>query len=323
MSLLPGLTPWIVALASFAGAGVIAFRTPTPPESHPAAPEVRFAVTEAQAEPLLQLVAAHLSDAKVRDALRPGLAAAVLDDRVEATFYDDRGLSLLQLGTEVRHERHLARGAFADVLVLETPTVRLDWGDVVDGAASTRAEYALRLSDLLVETRRPEVEARCREVGIAPETLVRSLRVDRKRHGIELADEKGPLLAVAVVRCTSMQDDLALRFFECEVAADRTRWADPAERAAIAQLRTAVVSALTSQFPGLQPEATAPYASLFVRLQSGTWLPLRVLHGWNLTDMQAKVYLLLALAFAVGAPALTLALRRSRAEVRSANVRTA
>lgn len=323
MSLLPGLTPWIVAFASFAGAGVIAFHAPAQPDPHPAAPEVRFSVPEAQAEPLLQLLAAHLSDAKVRDALQPGLAAAVLDDRVEATFYDDRGLSLLQLGTEVRHERHLARGAFADVLVLETPTVRHDWGDVVDGAASTRVEHALRLPDLLAAARRPEVEARCREVGIAPETLVRSLRVDRKRHGIELADEKGPLLAVAVVRCTSMQDDLALRFHECEIAADRTRWADPSQRPALARLRAAVVGALVGQFPVLQAEVAAPYASLFLRLQSGTWLPLRVLHGWNLTDLQAKVYLLLALAFAVGAPALTLVLRRVRAEARGTAVRTA
>lgn len=323
MSLLHGLTPWIVVLGSFTGAGVIAFAGPAQPDPHPAAPAVRCSLPDDQAEPLLQLVSLHLNDPKVRDALAPGLVAAILDDRVEETFYDDRGLSLLQLGAEVRHERRVGRDRMRDVLVLETPSVHLDWDDVVDGAAPTRVESLLRLPELLVDARRPEVEAKCREANLRPENLTRSLRVDRKRHGIELSDEQGPLLAVAVVRCTSTAGDLALRWHECEVMADAERWADPAQRQRLARTRTAVLDQLLAQFPSLAPQAAAPYASAFVRLQSGTWLPLRVLHSWNLTDLQAKVGLLLVLAFALGAPAAALAFRRTRLGARRAVAQTA
>ena len=80
------------------------------------------------------------------------------------------------------------------------------------------------------------------------------------------------------------------------------------------RVRTQVLEEVRAQFPQVKPESEGPYATVFLRLQSGTWLPLRTLHELKLSDQQAKIALLMLTALTLSAPALIFALRRVRGQ---------
>jgi hypothetical protein len=317
MVAIPSLTTLAASLALLS-VGIVALGA-KPAQRFPVGDNgtLRCRLPDYQAEPLLQWLVARYQEPSFLDTDGHDFRGAVLGDRVEEAWFDDQSLSLLQAKHEVHHVRRVGQGATAgvsDILYLTTGQQTLALHHAVDPTAPTRFQDALALHDLVTADQRPAVELTLRDSGIRPASLERTLRLDRKRHGILLSDQTGPCLEIAVDQCTSLQQDLALRWVEFEVSIPPARNGDAVVGETMQRVRTQVLEEVRAQFPQVKPESEGPYATVFLRLQSGTWLPLRTLHELKLSDQQAKIALLMLTALTLSAPALIFALRRVRGQ---------
>ncbi|MEQ1633117.1 MAG: hypothetical protein ABL997_12140 [Planctomycetota bacterium] len=322
---IPSLTSLAACLALLS-AGLVVFGVDTEDNTKPAdTGSVRCRLADQDAEPLLQWVVARYQTPSFLDAEGRTFTAAVLGDRKEEAWFDDAGLSLLQAGHEVHHVRRIGQGSTAgvhDVLYLSTGASAVEHLTAVEPTAPTRFADALAFRDLVTENQRPAVELALREYGIRPGQLERTLRLDRKRHGILLSDQRGACIEITVDQCMSRQHDLALRWVEFEVSIVPLRHADPLARTELHEVRDRIVEEALAQSPRLKLDQESPYAAVFLRLQSSTWLPLRTLHELRVSDMEAKISLLVLAAFMLGAPSAVLALRRARSAASERRLRT-
>lgn len=322
---IPSLTSLAACLALLS-AGLVAFGVDGDDTKRPAdTGTVRCRLADQDAEPLLQWVVARYQTPSFLDAEGRTFTGAVLGDRVEEAWFDDAGLSLLQADHEVHHVRRLGQGAtngVHDVLYLRTGNSAVENLTAVEPTAPTRFLDALAFQDLVTENQRPAVELALREHGIRPGQLERTLRLDRKRHGILLSDQRGACIEITVDQCTSRQQDLALRWVEFLVSIVPTRHADPLAQKELHEVRDRIVEETLAAAPRLKIEQEGPYATVFLRLQSSTWLPLRTLHELRMSDMEAKISLLVLAAFLLGAPSTVLALRRARSAAGERRLRT-
>ena len=298
-------------IALFAGA----FAHPCSPRTDAShareAVAIRFRVLAADAEPMLGFLAQRLAPT---DDFRVGersCRSSIVDVRTENLWFDDDTMSLLGSGAEARLVRTvpIAGQAQLDRIEVEneSASVRIETG--IDASAPTRLESSLRLSDLFLSSSRDEWERSIRGAGIDPDHLRLALKVERRAHGIALADASGERFSITVVRVISRQEDLALQWHELEAIVPASQRED---RDAFLEFRTALLAELTAACPRLVRDDAADYPRTFERLQRATWLPLRLLHSLRVSDLEAKITVLLTCSALCAAAAAAIAIRRLR-----------
>ncbi len=295
------------------GAGAIADlgNRPSERELPPFPVALRYRVLATDAEPLLGFLAQRLAPS---DDFRVGDRAcrtSLLESRTEHLWFDDDAMSLLPTGSEVRLRRTAAvqgRERSDRVEAIHGGvSLRIESG--IDATAPTRLEGSLLLQDLFLPASRTEHERSLRELGFDPSALRLALSVERRAHGIAIADNDGERLSISVVRVISRQEDLALQWHELEAVVPETTNDD---RAAFLELRETILAELTAACPRLVRDEAEDYPRAFERLQRATWLPLRFLHTLHMSDLEAKITALLALSTICAAASATIAIRRLR-----------
>jgi hypothetical protein len=297
--------------ALFAGALAHPAHPPTDAERTGEPAALRYRVLAPDAEPLLGFLAQRLAPT---DDFRVGersCRSSIVDARTENLWFDDDAMSLLGSGVEARLVRTvpIAGQSQSDRIELEKgeASVRLETG--IDASAPTRLESSLRLSDLFLPASRDESERSIRGTGVDPTQLRLALKVERRAHGIALSDASGERFSITVVRIVSRQDDLALQWHELEAIVPASQRED---RDAFLEFRTALLAELTAACPRLVRDDAADYPRTFERLQRATWLPLRLLHSLRVSDLEAKIALLLCCSTLCATAAAAIAIRRLR-----------
>lgn len=272
---------------------------------------IRYRVLAADAEPMLGFLAQRLAPT---DDFRVGersCRTSIVDIRTENLWFDDDAMSLLGSGSEARLIRNVqtAGQERSDRIeaTSDTTSVRIDTG--IDASAPTRLESSLRLHDMFLPASRDESERSIRGTGIEPDHLRLALRVERRAHGIALADASGERFSITVVRVVSRQEDLALQWHELEAIVPASQRED---RDAFLEFRTALLAELTAACPRLVRDDATDYPRTFERLQRATWLPLRLLHSLRVSDLEAKITVLLTCSALCAAAAAAIAIRRLR-----------
>lgn len=303
------------------GAGAIAELGDHPSGRHirPDPVAIRYRVLAPDAEPLLGFLAQRLAPS---DDFRVGersFRTSLLESRTEHLWFDDDALGLLPTGSEVRLRRTAPAQGRERLDRVEAihggATLRIESG--IDATAPTRLEGSLRLQDLFLPASRNDHERALRELGVDPSALRLALAVERRAHGIAIADNDGERLSISVVRVISRQEDLALQWHELEAVVHETPSED---REAFLELRETILAELAAACPRLVRDEKEDYPRAFERLQRATWLPLRFLHTLHMSDLEAKIAALLALSTICAAASATIAIRRLRRSRQAAAV---
>lgn len=280
---------------------------------------IRYRVLAPDAEPLLGFLAQRLAPS---DDFRVGersCRSSVLEVRSQHFCFDDGSMGLLASGSEAQliltAPMQGRAGSDRFEATHRGASLRIESG--IDASATTRLESSLRLQDVFLPESRDEHERDLRGLGVDPSTLRLALAVERREHGIAIADALGERFTISVVRVVSRQQDLALQWHELEAVVPE---APVEDRTAFLELRAAILAELTAACPRLVRDDAQDYPRAFERLQSATWLPLRVLHALRISDLQAKVAVLLGLSAIFASASAWIAIRRLRRERNAADV---